>query len=204
MFMPQTGSRPRLGLAVARSRGIGDYSFMPDQFDYRQFYDDEAYLLAVGRTFRQTGTLGAADFYMMLVWKANRAKNYHRKRLKQLSGASFEVAVSRIASGIHSRLDSCAKLEFLMQEWGFYLPTASAILTLLYPSEFTVYDVMVCGELGWDYKPNLSFSSKLWNNYQSYKQAVVDATPAGLSLRDRDRFLIGRAYRKSVEQECRM
>lgn len=51
----------------------------------------------MGQRFRESGTLDPVDFYMMLAWKANRAKNYHRERLKRLSKSSFEYAVSQIA-----------------------------------------------------------------------------------------------------------
>jgi len=170
---------------------------MEDKIDYRKFYDDEQYLLDVGQAFRKGEPLDAVDFYMMLVWKANRAKNYHRERLKRISGKAFKEAVSMIASGLRDRSEAADRLELLMREWGFALPTATAILTLLYPDEFTVYDVLVCNELGWIYRPYLSFSSKLWSDYLAYKRAVIEATPADLSLRDKDRFLIGRAYRNS-------
>jgi len=176
---------------------------MDEKVDYLKFYDDEQYLLGVGEAFRQSGHLEAVDFYMMLVWKANRAKNYHRKRLERLSEASFKDAVAQIASTLHSQSDPHDRLEHLMAHWGFALPTATAILTLLYPHEFTVYDILVCQELEWKYKPYLSFSPKLWSYYQAYKQRVIDVTPADLSLRDKDRFLIGRAYRKDVEQQFR-
>ena len=35
-----------------------------------------------------------------------------------------------------------------MTKWAFRLPTASAILTVLYPDVFTVYDRRVCKVLG--------------------------------------------------------
>ena len=143
-----------------------------DDIDYRIFYDDETYLLDVGQRFRESGTLDPVDFYMMLAWKANRAKNYHRERLKRLSKSSFEYAVSQIAAELHGCSGLRAKLEILMVAWGFALPTATAVLTLLYPDDFTVYDVLVCGELQWDYHPDRYFSPKLWSDYQAYKQAV--------------------------------
>ena len=180
-----------------------DHSSMEDKIDYRKFYDDEQYLLEVGQAFRKGEPLDAVDFYMMLVWKANRAKTYHRERLKRISGKSFKDAVSMIASGLRDRSEAADRLELLMCDWGFALPTATAVLTLLYPEQFTVYDVLVCGEIGWRPRPYLSFSPKLWSYYLAYKQAVIEETPADLSLRNKDRFLIGRAYRKDVELQSR-
>jgi hypothetical protein len=175
---------------------------MVDETDYRKFYDDEEYLLEVGRRFRKTGNIDAADFYMLLIWKANRAKNYHRDRLKHKSG-SFQAAVSDIASEIFTNTERKVRLQILMEKWVFALPTATAILALLYPDDFTVYDWRVCGEVGRTYKPWLGFSAKLWNEYEQFIEAVIDETPQGLTLRDRDRFLIGRSIRKGVEQDCK-
>jgi hypothetical protein len=51
----------------------------------------------------------------------------------------------------------------------------------LLSDDFTVYDVLVCGELQWDYHPDRYFSAKLWSDYQAYTQAVIKAAPADLS-----------------------
>ena len=53
------------------------------------------------------------------------------------------------------------------------------------------------------YHPDRYFSAKLWSDYQAYKQAVIKAAPSGLSLRDKDRYLNRRPYRKAVETDCR-
>ncbi len=176
---------------------------MGNPIDYRKFYDDEEHLLEVGRVFRADGTLAAVDFYMLLAWKANRAKNYHRERLKEQAG-TFQAAVAGIAFDLSTAGNPKDKLQVLMEKWWFALPTASAVLSLLYPDEFTVYDQVVCGELQHPCRPWLSFSDRLWAEYQTYKQRVINETPGNLSLRDKDRFLIGRAYRKSAEEQCRL
>jgi hypothetical protein len=169
---------------------------MADETDYRKYYDDEAYLMAAGDHFRQTGKIDAADFYMLLMWKANRAKNYHRDRLKDKAG-SFQAAVSSIASELHSSTGQKEKLEILLGKWGFALPTASAILTILYPDDFTVYDYRVCREVGRPYKNWLG-----WDEYDQFKKAVIANAPKDFSLRDKDRFLIGRSSRKDIERDC--
>lgn len=171
------------------------------EIDYRAFYDDESYLLEAGRHFRETGLLDAADFYMLLIWKANRAKNYHRERLKRKSG-TFSTAVSAIAAEIFSSTERKHRLQLLMDKWGFALPTATAILTVLYPEDFTVYDWRVCDEVGRRYRQGMSFSDKLWIDYEQFVAAVTDAAPKGFSLRDKDRFLIGRSFRKELERDC--
>jgi len=88
-----------------------------------------------------------------------------------------------------------------MEKWEFALPTATAILALLYPEDFTVYDWRVCDEVGRTYKQGLGFSDELWSEYEQFISAVIDETPEGLTLRDRDRFLIGRSIRKDAERD---
>jgi hypothetical protein len=172
--------------------------------DYRKFYDEERYLLhEVGPHFRATGTIEPADFYMILIWKAERAKNKHKERLKKKAHGSFEAAVSKVASSLHQTPEQPKRLQILMTEWEFYIPTATAILTILYPEEFTVYDVRVCGQVDCDYKPWRKYSPQLWEDYERFREAVISNAPADLSLRDKDRFLVGRSFRLDVEKDCR-
>ena|SRR2546425_10517940 len=138
---------------------------MAAEKNYLDYYDDETYLLRVGERFRQTGKIEPADFYMILVWKANRAKNYHRDRLKDIAGGSFETAVSTIASELFSATEEKLRLEILLGKWKFALPTASAILTILYPKDFTIYDYRVCKEVGRPYRSWLG-----WDEYVQFKK----------------------------------
>jgi hypothetical protein len=34
------------------------------------------------------------------------------------------------------------------EDWDFYLPVASAILSVFWPDEFSIYNVRVCDQLG--------------------------------------------------------
>src|SRR6266446_3367439 len=177
-----------------RTRREGELTM--DETDYRKFYDAERYLLdEVGPRFRETGELEPADFFTLLIWKAERKKNDHKKRLAKIAG-SFENAVHQVASELHKSTAHKHRLEVLINKWRFYLPTASAILTILYPDVFTVFDWRVCKEVVCAYEPwrsRRSFSDVLWGRYESFKQAVINQTPTHLSLRDKDRFLIGRS-----------
>jgi len=178
---------------------------MDDSTDYLKFYDDEQYLLEeVSSRFHDTGQITAADFYMLLIWKANRAKNYHRDRLKSMvPSGMFQDAVNEIAASLRKIVEEKERLRLLMVSWGFSLPTASAILTILYQEEFTVYDYRVREELG--SRKDLSqrvFSDELWSEYEEFREMVRAATPTHLSLRDKDRFLMGRSLRRGVESDC--
>ena len=170
-----------------------------ETIDYLKFYNDEKYLLnEVGPEFRASGQVSAVDFYMILGWKANRAKTKHKTRLANLAG-SFSNAVQQIAEGLHAAADNKSRLELLMTKWSFLLPTATAILALLYPDDFTVYDWRVREEVQSPLKADRTFSESLWTDYEAFKQAVIAHTPHGLSLRERDQFLIGRSLRREIE-----
>jgi hypothetical protein len=176
---------------------------MADDFDYLGFYDSESYLLdQVGVTFRESGRLEPFDFMAMLIWKAERAKNYHKKRLAERGNCTFAEAVAQLASGIHQSATPKERLKYLMEKWWFQLPTATAISTLLYPD--TVFDWRVCKEVDIDYEPwhGRGFSDALWQQYSLFKKAVEEQGPQQLSLRDKDRFFIGRSNRQSIADDC--
>ena len=72
----------------------------------------------------------------------------------------------------------------------------SAILAMLYPDDFTVYDVRVCDTLGGFHNlGNRVNFENLWQGYQAFTRAVKESTPKELtSLRDKDRYLWGKSF----------
>lgn len=95
-----------------------------------------------------------------------------------------------LTSELHAATGEKEKLTLLMRKWGFLLPMATAILTILYPKVFTVYDIRVCDALKDHHSlANKTATKPIWSGYQSYLQAVQIAAPATLSLRDKDRWL---------------
>jgi hypothetical protein len=88
-----------------------------------------------------------------------------------------------------------------MKEWGFYLPTASAILTVLWPEEFTVFDIRVCDELKEFHHLAHAEAERVWPDYCRYREAVHRAVPSSLSLRDKDRLLWGRSAASQLERD---
>ena len=191
-----------------QANAVGD----TDSYDYGKFYAREEYIFGeVGPRFRSTGRIDPSDFYLILIWKAERAKSRHRKRLVKLAKkrGSFSAAVEEIASSLHATREPDLRLKILMEKWKFLLPTASAILTVLYPEEFTIYDVRLCEELDGfrDLAKKAAFSDELWAafwaDYQRFMKAVKAAAPARLSLRDADRYLWGRSVCKSIQADLR-
>ena len=169
--------------------------------DYGAYYDLETYLFGtVTQRFRDWGYLAARDFFCIVIWKANRAKSRVRPTMMTRAKADLETAVYQLTTGLAGLPVGEARLRYLIEAWGLRLPMASAILTVLYPDEFTVYDVRVCdilrdSQLG-DFHglAEMTQFARLWPRYQAFRAAVAAAAPPGLSLRDQDRYLWGRSF----------
>jgi hypothetical protein len=169
---------------------------------FLQYYDLENFLFGnVSKRYAERATLYAFDFFCIVIWKANRAKSKVAHRLLN-HGSGFpdlEAAVAALIGEIAAAKDVHERLRVLIDDWRFRLPMASAILTVLYPEEFTVYDVRVCEELH-DFKDaqdKTNFAA-LWERYEAYMAAVNAAVPQCDRLRDKDRFLWGKSFAKQL------
>jgi hypothetical protein len=183
-----------------------------DGIDYRKFYDAnlESYpLTEVRRRFQESTEITPLDFYLILHWKAPRAKNRTRERLARVANGGFSCTVKEIGRMLHETSDSANRLGVLMSRrprgWGFRLATATAILTVLFPEDFTVYDTRVCESLGGRFR-NLKdrcFSPDLYAKYSNFKREVERTAPPQLSLRDKDRYLWGKSFYEQAMRDCR-
>lgn len=174
--------------------------------DYCQVYNMESYLFDVVRPrFRVQGYLSAFDFFCIVVWKSNRAKSRIARRLlkhDKAGGQDLEGAVRKLTGDLGSETSPKEQLRYLLKEWGFRLPVASAILTVLYPDEFTIYDNRVCDSLGEHHNlANLSQFESIWVGYGVFKTHVIEATPDGLSQRDKDRYLWGKSFYEQLTSD---
>ena len=78
---------------------------------------------------------------------------------------------------------------------------ASAILTVLWPEDFTVYDIRVCSQLKSFLKlADLKFE-KMWPDYLEYRNAVIKCVPIDCSLRDKDKYLWGKSSADQLEND---
>jgi hypothetical protein len=173
--------------------------------NFLQYYDLEGYLFKViSIRYAQDKTLTAFDFFCIVIWKANRAKSKVAERLLAHGNgqANLGSAVGSLLAAISEAQDQSARLSVLIEGWGFRLPMASAILTVLYPEDFTVYDIRVCDVLGdfkdAQYKTNFA---TLWERYAAYVIAVKGAVPECSSLRDKDRFLWGKSFATQLQTD---
>jgi hypothetical protein len=101
--------------------------------DYLRYYDLEAYLFEdVRQRFHKEGKLDAFDLFSIIIWKANRDKSRLAKKLAKKAG-SLEGAAAQFTNALFSAKSAEARLLLAMKEWGFYLPMASSILSVLWP-----------------------------------------------------------------------
>jgi hypothetical protein len=173
------------------------------EVDYRQYYDLEPYLFNTVRPrFAEQGYLDAFDFFCIVIWKANRAKSKIAKKLLALAKeTNLDAAVRKLTTGLAQQTTARDRLRYLWEAWEFYLPMASAILAVLYPEEFTVYDWRVGDELGFHDLGNLSNFEDLWPRYEEFKRKVEESTPTELSLRDKDRYLWGKSFERQLKSD---
>ena len=171
--------------------------------DFRKYYDLSTYLFnEVSGRFSRNGTLSVFDFFCIVIWKANRAKSKVANRLLSKQHSTLEDAISALGSQIHRAADDKERLRVLILNWGFRLPMASAILTVLYPQAFTVYDVRVCEMLGdFDQLQHRTKFEAIWSGYSSYVQRVRDSVPENLSLREKDKELWGESFATDLQRD---
>jgi hypothetical protein len=163
--------------------------------DFVLYYNLESYLLDTVRPrFHDQRRLSAFDFFSIVIWKANRAKSRVAKRLLAKGAADLDVAVSQLTSDLAQQPTDKDRLRYLLGDWGLRLPMASAILAILYPDDFTVYDYRICDQLrAFHDLADRSKFEDVWHCYEAYRSRVRDIAPAGLSLRDKDRYLWGKS-----------
>jgi hypothetical protein len=175
---------------------------------YLQIYNLESYLFdTVSPGFHRDGKLSAFDFFCIVIWKANRAKSRVAQRLlkKDRKGRENLVdIVEELTGQIYRARENKERMRILIEEWEFRLPMASAILTVLYPNDFSIYDVRVCNVLK-DYHKlqNCTRFDDLWKGYERFIESLTstEKAPSGLSLRDKDRHLWGMSFCNDLEKD---
>jgi len=161
---------------------------------YLKLYNLENYLLTdVRDNFLTNGFLSPFDFFCIIIWKANRAKSKIYQRLID-KNPNLSECVKTLTNEIYTATVDKQKLKILIVKYGFRLPMASAILSILYPDNFTIYDVRVC-ETFPNFKgiDDLVFD-RLWEKYRDYIISVKEYGKQDISLRDKDRIIWGKSF----------
>ncbi len=174
--------------------------------DPQRYYDLEAYLLNdVRQRFHSEGSIGAFDFFSIVMWKANRVKPQIASRLRRMDPKGrtcLDPIVRDLTRSLHEAGDEQARMRLLMEAWHFGLPMTTAILSILWPDEFTVYDTRVCEQLGRFGKlANVTKFDRVWAGYCEYRGAVQGAAPGQVSLRDKDRHLWASSVARQLEAD---
>jgi hypothetical protein len=182
--------------------------------EYLKYFNPEEYLFNdVSKRFHEDGYLTAFDFFCIVIWKANRAKSKIADRLlaPKHGHKDLDSAVKALTSAIHSEKEPKGRLLIMMNKekwetrlpkWEFRLPMASAVLTVLYPDEFTIYDVRVCETLN-DFKnlQNKSRFEDIWSGYEDFVKRVKSAASEQPTLRNKDRWLWGKSFAEQLEKD---
>lgn len=107
-----------------------------------------------------------------------------------------------MTSTIYNAADDKTRMRILIETWGFRLPMTSAILTVLYPDNFTIYDSRVCEILEDCHRvQNRTRFDNLWNGYEDFIEKVNQKAPTELVLRDKDRYLWGQSFEKDLVKD---
>ena len=167
---------------------LKDISGKMKDMDYKKFYNLEEYLFReVGPLFRESSTLSVEDFFCIVIWKANRAKTNIKKKLSKTT--TLSESIRQIISDLVKAKEPEEKLDILVKKWKFGLPMATAILTVLYPKEFTVYDYRVREQLGLS---NIYSVKKYFKDFLPMVKKYADSRNE--SLRESDKELWGKSF----------
>ncbi len=173
--------------------------------DYSKYYDLEDYLFnKVSSNFSKRGYLTAEEFFCIIIWKANRAKSKIAKKFENEN--NLDEAIKKLTSSIYKSATNKDKLAVLIKDYGFYLPTASAILSVLYQDKFSVYDTRVCDMLEQKYNTKKYHNIKnwifknLWNGYEEYLQKTLELFGKS-NYREADKYLWGKSFYEQLKKD---
>jgi len=168
--------------------------------DYRKYYFLEKYLFDEVRNNFKRGYLTPEEFFCIIIWKRNASKTKIKKGIEKIN-----KTVHAITSEIYKNKDPQQKLKILISIPNMGIAIASAVLTVLYPDDFTVYDYKVLGELNRgkkneDKTKDFSLSKNVIKEYFNFLDKVKKiAETKNLSLRDADRYLWGKYFYEDLK-----
>lgn len=132
--------------------------------------------------------LTSEEFFCIIIWKSNRAKTVIK--IKLLKFGDLKKVIKEMTSEIFYIRSIKQKLEVLIKKWKFSLPMASAILTVLYPNDFTIYDVRVRNQFGIkDFTGRKNQIEKYFSEFLPQVSKIE-----GKNLRNKDRYLWGKSF----------
>jgi len=174
--------------------------------DYSKYSDLESYLFnEVASNFQNRGYLTTEEFFCIIIWKANRAKSKIARKFNDYK--DINKGIINLTSTIYNKDSNKEKMRVLIEK-GYYLPMASAILSVLYPNDFYIYDFRVCDILKEEYKTDKYHRVKnwiferLWNGYEEYLQKTLDVSRKD-NYRSADKYLWGKSFSQQLEKDIK-
>jgi hypothetical protein len=131
---------------------------------YIENYDIEVQLFKKGEQIRKRGYLDKKEFLSICLWKSRRPK-----RLYIENDENFIIEQTKKA---FSEKDELVKIEFLTALKGVEIPTASAILTIVFPNDYGIIDIR-CIEALKDLK-QIDYSNINGKNWLKYLGILRD------------------------------
>lgn len=163
--------------------------------DFLKYYFLEDYLLKeVRKNFMQRHFLTPEEFFCVIIWKSNRAKTAIKNKL--LKRGPLDVVIKDMTEQLFKAFKHRERLRILLRDWKFNLPMATAILTILYPEDFTVYDKRVRLQL----EQEEIYGIKRY--FEKFLPAV-QRVKTEKNLRDKDRFLWGKSFYEDLKKFLR-
>ena len=88
----------------------------------------------------------------------------------------------------------------MLLNYKFRIATASAILSVLYPNDFSVYDYRVCEILN-DFSDisHLTNFDNIWNHYSKYLKVINETVPSKNNFREKDKSLWGQSFYNQLQ-----
>lgn len=187
------------------------------KIDYLKYYWlEKSFFPEVYNFFHKKGYITPEHFFSIVVWKSIRPRKLIKHGLLR-NGKTINNTVHNLSKKIFKANSKEERLEILIgngrknkKQNGFQLAMASAILTVLYPKDFTVYDFRVRSQLiDQEKKVNkytdITGSQKVVEKY--FHQYIPQVLKLGrkisrnkqLSLRDCDRLLWAKSWHEDLE-----
>ncbi len=161
--------------------------------DYLKYYWLETEYLEkeVRAFFHKNHYLTPEHFLAIIVWKSNRSKTKVIKGIQKQTRSIEEITRDVYEAG--ESQDKYRQIEILKDIDGIGIPIASAILTVLYPDDFTVADYRVAAALEKIMGEKIRNPANSVKAYRAYINICLDIGKKNhLSLRNVDRALWGR------------
>jgi hypothetical protein len=176
--------------------------------DEIRYFDLESLIFegeySISNKYHKQEYLNGEDFFCILIWKANRAKRYHATRFIKIAekkgwDLNLDTISVKITKHVYSIKDDKERFRILGEDYGFFLPTLSTILTVLEPEKFSIFDYRVCETLSKRFMQKEYKNISSWDNYLEYVECIKKCVPQYSNLRDKDRFLWGCSFYEDLK-----